>query len=148
MNDELLGFLVMDNKSDAAFSASLLSLQLQLRTLFEDAGGDHVMELLDSLCKLNRAEQVKVLQSFSSVIGKILAGTVRLSSLEDKHLKDFEDNLYKQLLDAFDHQPAPLPEQPKLEVIPGGKNITAERRVVSFDEHRKLRKDRSSNYLN
>lgn len=146
MNNDLLDFLRMDN-NDAAFSASLLSLQLQLRTLFEDAGGDHAMELLDSLCKLNRVEQVKVLQSFSAVIGKILSGSVRLASAEDQHLKEFEDNLYKQLLEAFEAPSAPT-EPPKLEVIPGGKNITAERRVVSFDAHRRLRKDRSSPLLN
>ena len=66
------------------FSANLMSLQLQLKTLLEEAGGDDVVSLLDALCRISGSEQKVALKAFVQIIDRINSGDLRLSSSKDE----------------------------------------------------------------
>lgn len=110
----------MSNENDSRFSKSLLSLQLQLKTLLEEVGGERAVELLDSLAKLNKSEQEVVLSIMVRTLSDILGGQVRLSTPSDEELEAFEQQLYSDLVQAM--RDASEPEgSPKLSVLDGGK---------------------------
>lgn len=110
----------MGSNIDGPFSANLLALQLQLKTLLEESGGEAVVGLLDALCTLTGEEQQNVLRVFTSVIKRIAAGEVHLESEKDKELSKFENGLYLDLLQVLRQQQRRKPI--KLEVLSGGKD--------------------------
>ena len=110
----------MGSSSDRPFSANLLALQLQLKTLLEESGGEAVVGLLDALCSLSGREQEIILKVFTSVIKKIAAGDVHLESAKDAELSQFENGLYLDLLQMLRQQQKQ--KGIKLEVLSGGKD--------------------------
>lgn len=127
----------MDSKShDGPISLSLLSLQAQVKTLLEEAGGNSVLELLDALCKIRPSEQEAVLKLFTRVIDRIAAGEIRISE-EQSELAAFEEALYEDLLasiQAAEQGKSRL----KLEVLEGGKSRS--NTVVNIADLRRARK--------
>ena len=120
---------------DGPISLSLLSLQAQIKTLLEEAGGNEVVELLDALCKIRPSEQKVVLKMFTRVIDKVANGDVRISE-EQSELDAFEESLYQDLLVSIQNlekEKSPL----KLEVLEGGKS--REKTVVNIDDLRRAR---------
>jgi len=107
------------------FTKSLLSLQLQLKTLLEGVGGEDTASLLDSLAHLSKSERAVIIPLLAKVIKRIASGEQRLMSEEDQELKDFEDSLFDSVLEAFGNtaNEADLVKERehKLAVVPGGK---------------------------
>lgn len=132
---------------DGRFSANLLSLQLQLKTLFDEAGGEGVMNLLDSLCKLTGLEQKIALDTFNKVIERIAHGDKRFISEEDQHLKDFEDGLYKDVINSMFEASTTFKKQP-LELVAGGKAKEQKKEPIDFNQARAARKGASKPVLN
>lgn len=81
------------------FSSNFLSLQLQLKTILEEAGGDDLMPFLDTLSSMNRSEQMVALRLFKRTLDRFVGGSMRLETLGDLALKEFEDSLFSGLLD-------------------------------------------------
>ncbi|MEZ4754732.1 MAG: hypothetical protein R3A13_10575 [Bdellovibrionota bacterium] len=134
-------FLIMKGR----FTKNLFSLQLQLKTLLEDAGGDEALELLDTLCKLNPSEQNLVLKVMNRLVGDILNHGPRFETEGDLALKKFEDDLYGDLLRAMQQQSASEKRQ-KFEVVSGGKDTesTSTGDLIDLQRIRNLRKDSSN----
>jgi hypothetical protein len=142
----------MSQKRDGNISASLFSLQLQLKTLLEEAGGDDALELLDTLSTLNISEQKIALKLFNRVLAKLIASELRLTTAEDRVLKEFEDGLYRDILDtmreAANCSETPLPER-RLEVLPGGKlEDRVEKNPIDLNAARKSRKVQAKTVVN
>jgi hypothetical protein len=129
----------MDDPSGGDFSKSWISLQLQLRTLLEEAGGDNAMTLLDTLCKLRKSERGRVLGALNRVIDQIVATERPDPTADDEALQRFEDELYRDLLSALNPAHPPRPARAGLEVLRGGKTHQINSRVVSLDEARARR---------
>ena len=115
---------------DGVFSANLMSLQLQLSTLLEDVGGEDTTALLDSMATLGVAERRVLLQSFKRVVQKIAAGPDRLLTSMDVNFQEFEDALYKDVLESMREAADEIGEQ-KLAVVPGGKRVRGVARGVT-----------------
>ena len=113
----------MASKYDGLFSANLFSLQLQIKTLLEGAGGDQALELLDTLCTLNKSEQRVALQVFQRCLARVAESEQNLCSTEDRALKEFEEQLYQDIAQAM-HEGS-IRERPvaarRFEVLDGGK---------------------------
>ncbi|MBN8549643.1 MAG: hypothetical protein J0M12_10040 [Deltaproteobacteria bacterium] len=149
MRIELIeGLFSMTDKRDGSFSANLLSLQLQLKTLLEGAGGDSAVQVLDLLSALNPSEQKIALRIFSRVLESVRAGEQRLVTAEDQVLKDFEEGLYRDILDSM-REAANDNEPRKIEVIDGGKTRrAASNGPIDLDEVRKSRRSKLKPLLN
>jgi hypothetical protein len=142
------GFSSMSQKSEGSFSANLLSLQLQLKTLLEGAGGDSALQFLDTLSALNPSEQQLALRLFTTVIDSIRAGTQRLETAEDRVLKEFEENLYTDILASM-REAANQSEPRKIEVIDGGKaRQVPSNAPIDLAAARKNRRSRQKHLLN
>jgi len=137
------------SRSGGTFSKSFLSLQLQIDTLMEEAGGERAIELLDALATLNPSEQRLALGVFARAVKRIAAGSDRLVTNDDKALKDFEDGLYADIVAALNGATAEAPRGKLIEVIDGGKTETpkpsrsSERTPISLDEARRAKRARS-----
>lgn len=132
------------SRANGSFSKSLLSLQLQLDTLMEEAGGGRAIELLDALATLNPSEQRLATDIFTRAVKRIAAGPDRLVTNDDKVLKEFEDGLYADLLAALSGTPNEAPRGKLIEVIDGGKAPRTEPRApISLDEARRAKRSRS-----
>ena len=117
-----LGGKPMDNNgSNNRFSSNFLSLQLQLKTLLEEAGGDELIPFLDSLGTLHRSEQKIVLKMLARTIKKLIETSPRFPTDGDLALKQFEDTLYQDLVDAINCGDAAVASRKQIEVLPGGK---------------------------
>lgn len=107
------------------FTKSLLSLQLQLKTLLEGVGGESTATLLDAVAQLHESERERIIPILSRVISRVVKGDKRLMTDHDKYLKDFEDSLFDSISSALGHSAnddeAPRDTDYKLEVVPGGK---------------------------
>jgi DNA-binding PucR family transcriptional regulator len=110
----------MGEAGDKLFSVNLMALQLQLKTLLEDSGGDHVVKLLDALCRMTHSEQQIVLELFTGIINRIASGELRLESDQDQRLKEFEEKLYGEIMGSL-QAASTLPLRKRLEVVDGGK---------------------------
>ena len=133
--------------ADGLFSANLKSLNLQLKTLLEDCGGDNVQRLLDMLCRLNASEQEIVLKIFSNTLERLASGKIRLETCADRDRKEFEEELFGDIAKSIQLAIA-LPLESKLEVIDGGKS-GARKMAHAVLDLEKLRNERKlrSKYL-
>ena len=123
------------------FTKNLFGLQLQIKTLLEDAGGDEALELLDTLCQLNPSEQRVVLKVLNRLVGDILRQGPRFETEGDLALKKFEDDLYGDLLRAMQEE-AYKTNRSKLQVVKGGKeeeNSTGD--LIDLQKIRSIRKE-------
>lgn len=135
----------MKGKQSGIVSRNLLSLQLQLKTILEDAGGDQAVEFLDTVARLNRSEQLVALRLFSRVVERFLAGPVRLETAADQSLQEFEDTLYDDLLGVM--REAGGMTGPR-EVIDGGKSPARATPPIDLDAARRARRNRSKPLFN
>lgn len=107
------------------FTKSLLSLQLQLKTLLEGVGGEDTAVMLDALAHLSKSERAVAIPLLARAVKRIASGEQRLSNQEDKQLKDFEDSLFNSVLEAFGNTANDLDlakeREAKLAILPGGK---------------------------
>jgi hypothetical protein len=109
------------------FTKNLLSLQLQLKTLLEGVGGEDTAALLDAIAGLNKSERAVAIPLLARVIQRVASGENRLSSQEDKELKDFEDSLFNSIVEAFGNTASAndldlaKEKEAKLAILPGGK---------------------------
>ena len=151
--EDIEGLLTMSEKSGGNFSSSLLSLQLQLKTLLEGAGGDAALKFLDTLSALNQSEQKLALSIFTKVIEQIKNGEQRLCTKEDKVLHDFEENLYKDILSSM-REAANEGERHTIEVIDGGRSRACNgknsgtKTPIDLAEARRLRRAKHKPLLN
>ena len=111
----------MPKKPEGLVSQSLFTLQLQLKTLLEGAGGEDALEFLDSLGELTRSEQKIILKMFNRVIERLRKSEIRLCSDEDKELLAFEENLYNEIIQTIEHGEKSNGKL-HLEVLDGGKS--------------------------
>lgn len=141
------GSTQMSQKSGGNFSASLLSLQLQLKTLLEGAGGDSALRFLDVLSSLNPSEQKLALSVFTTALEKISAGDKRLFTNEDRVLKEFEEGLYRDILASM--REASQGERHVIEVLDGGKSRPKrDKAPIDLAEARRNRRSRTKQLLN
>ena len=148
-------FIAFDfmSKHRGRFSANLFSLQLQLKTLLEEAGGDELSALLDSLCSLSPSEQKVVIKVFSRMINKIVSGEDRLVTEGDLAVKRFEDSLYEDLVGEMKRAVLALPNsnealnRPKLEIV-GAEKKDATGEVISLDTIRRGRRGSQDPIIN
>ncbi|MBX7145194.1 MAG: hypothetical protein K1X79_12135 [Oligoflexia bacterium] len=139
----------MSDSSGKTFSNSLMSLQLQLKTLLEGVGGERAVEFLDNLSELNPSEQKIALNKFIKVLEQIKNGTERLCTAEDQALRDFENNLYKDILGSMrEAANGGSITRRRIEVIDGGKNRDLRKGPINLAEARKNRKIRHKPIVN
>ncbi len=132
------------------FASNFFSLQLQLKTLLEDAGGEEVVRFLDSLCKLQKSEQKIVLNMFSRTIDRFIGNDdVRLSSNDDRMLKNFEETLYRDILDSM-RSAAGIEDktEKKFSVLDGGRTPFPKRRAKTPLQLAEYRKEKHASKLN
>lgn len=155
--EELLGNSTMSTRNEGQFSRNFLSLQLQLKTLMEDAGGAPLLELLDALCSLSPTEQKAALAQFLACTKRIAAGEQRTLSPADRELKDFEDALFNGIVESMAHAAGTenLPTKKKLAVVEGGKTgpvargkILRDKSPINLAEVREIRKNRQDPLVN
>lgn len=90
-----------DKIKNGDFTRNLFSLQMQIKTLLDGAGGDDASELLDKLSELNKSERVVVLRVFQRALDKLKDSGIRVSKINDDMQKDFEHGLYDNLIDGM-----------------------------------------------
>lgn len=155
---QLDGRWKMSSKHDGVISASLLSLQLQLKSLLDEAGGDDVLAVLDQLSLLSAGERALALAAFSQAVDRVSKGSTRLHSAEDEALKELEEGLYQDIVSAIEEaERAPVQAAlgcRKLAVLDGGKcrpaiseNHSSVPTPIDFSR-RKSKKFRSRSALN
>ncbi len=121
------------------FSKNLFSLQIQLKTLFDGAGGRDACELLDRLSELTDTEQKISLKSFQRTLDRFVKSDHRVCSEQDRELQAFEKNLEEDLYqDLVDGMNAWKREAPVLgfTVVDGGK-IPSDKKTVCLEDARK-----------
>lgn len=129
-------------------SSNLLSLQMQLKTVLEEAGGDAVLTLLDALCMLNRSEQVIALRTLNRIVKRIVLGDNRLFTSEDSARKDFEDGLYNEITRAL-RDTSEVENKKCFSVLDGGKCPEESRDPIDFLKEKELRKSaKGKPYIN
>ena len=136
----------MGDGSDGRFTANLISLQLQLKTLLDDAGGDGVVRLLDSLCKLSSAEQGIALTLLTGVVNRIASGDIRVTSEEDRAMAVLEEDLYKDIVHSMQEAAGNGPR--KLQVVRGGLSPLPDKRPIDLAAARNGRKISFKSILN
>ena len=135
--------------SKSRFSANFLSLQLQLKTLLEESGGDELLPFLDALSSLNRSEQKLLLKMLARTIEKVVASTPRFATDGDLALKNFEDALYDDIAEALDCGHIKDVREKRIEVLEGGKEKRPTRKSpIDLEAVRKRKKLSSESILN
>lgn len=119
----------MSIRETGEFTLGLKSIELQLQTLLENAGGMKATKLLDTLCKLGTTEQELVLAVFSKVIRKIVRGDIRLDDLGYSELNRFEEGLYKDIIAEIEKNSIANRKERvnKFSVLKGGSKTTSKK---------------------
>ena len=128
-----------------SFTANLFSLQIQLKSLFDDAGGESSVKLLDKLSRLSPTEQKLALALFQKVIERVLSGDLRVASQRDQFMKELEDTLYSDILDSMKEASGDIPlskpsRRNNLAVVDGGKNNDGNEKTIDLKKAREARK--------
>ena len=122
------------------FSRNFLSLQLQLKTMLEEAGGEGVAGLLDHLSNLSTAEQKVAIRVFERVLKDFMAQGPRFSDANDIERKRFEEQLYSELSNEMEAARTSISPGNHLEVIDGGRTrLTKAPQLIDLDSHRRSR---------
>lgn len=131
----------MTRKYEGHISAALLSLELQIKTLLEGAGGEDALALLDAVSELNSSEQKLALQVFTRIVQNIKEGEQRLVTEGDLARKSFEDTLYSEIMTSM-REAALAEASKKLSVVNGGKTRAEiiHKTPISLCDARKARK--------
>ena len=137
----------MNDKPAGLFSLSIQSIEWQVKNLFQEAGGDKAIELMDRLAGISESEREVLLEKFLEVVSKVVsAQPASLNSdasniIQNAHSK-IEDQIVNDVLAAL--------ENPRrLTVLDGGKT---ERRnsgqLIDFASAKKNRNERTESSLN
>ena len=138
----------MKEKDGGRISSSLMSIQLQLKTLLEEAGGESALTLLDLLGELNRSEQRLILAVFSRSLKRILTEGMRLRTMEDDCRKAFEDGLYEQIVHALEKEKKAFLAG-RFRVLEGGACVCHdEKRAGTIEKESKGTADKEKTLLN
>lgn len=122
-----------ENKT-GRFSRNILSLKLQLQSLLDEAGGDQVIGLLDSLCCLNPAEQRIALRVIKRVIDRLCVRDGRLLSHDEKRMKELEDFLFSDIVKEMEaDRNREVSSTKKFSLVPGGKDVVRKRSIKVAD---------------
>jgi hypothetical protein len=128
----------MEGKREGMVTRNLLSLELQLKTLFEDCGGQDSLQLLDALSKLSKREQEVALKMFAAVCEKVARSEQRVISKEEESLKNFEDDLFESIVAEIQALPIRMKKSvTDLRVVDGGK--TSSQKIIDLSEIRRSR---------
>jgi len=132
-------FKKMDIQNSGRFTKNFFSLQLQLKTLLEESGGENLISFLDDLSDLEKAEQKIVLKIFSRAVQKLKKEDRKvILSNNEKALKEFEEVLYHELLGSIEKAADNTPM--KLSVLNGGHSRQSkEDNVIDFSKAREVR---------
>lgn len=134
----------MPKEFSGTFTANLFSLQIQLKSLFDEAGGESSIKLLDKLSRLSPTEQKLALTLFQKVIERVLSGELRVASERDKFMQELEDTLYSDILDSMKEASGDIPRSSapnrKLEILAGGKTAERGAKTIDLKKAREARK--------
>jgi hypothetical protein len=136
----------MSKDLPGSFSANLFSLQIQMKSLFDEAGGESSVKLLDKLSRLSPTEQKLALSLFQKVIDRVLSGELRVASERDKFMQELEDTLYSDILDSMKEAsgdiPRPVKPARRLQIVDGGKvrNDAAQEKAIDLSKAREAKK--------
>ncbi len=133
----------MNDKPSGLFSLSIQSIEWQVKNLFQEAGGDKAVELMDRLSGIPESEREILLDRFLSAVSKVvcaqinagshLDGSVAISNQSSK----LEDQIVKDVL-------AQLEGPKRFEVLDGGKAEKREAgRLIDFAAAKKSRGNRT-----
>ena len=111
----------MANNGSGRFSKNLLSVKLQIQSLFEDVGGDNAIALLDSLCALTATEQKVALKVMKRVIDRLAQEEPRLLSPNEQRMQDLEDFIVSDIVRELSGETDSTEKSSKLSLVPGGK---------------------------
>lgn len=126
------------------FTQSLLSLQLQVETILDGAGGEDAVALLDSLSELSRSERQIALRIFDRVVRRLLETNkeARVLSAKDIDEKEFEESLYEELLHSLKAAANDSPTV-SLELVPSKKREKKKaRQLIDLQAEREARKQK------
>ncbi len=123
---------VKKNIPNKHFSSNLLALQMQLKTIMDDVGGERALAFLDTLSQLGESEQRIALEYFTTVIKRVLCGDVRLESDIDKANKEFENCLYGDIIDSFNEEAI---QKGRFEVLKGGKMTQKKSNILDLKRY-------------
>ncbi len=112
----------MSEDREGKISRNIKSLQWQISSVLEEAGGDAATRVLDKLSNLERSEQKLVLRIFERVVSQIVSGDIHLETKEDRDRSEFEENLLNDIQSAILFERARREDRRKFHVIDGGRN--------------------------
>ena len=110
------------DKKQGSFSKNLLSLKLQLDTLFEDIGGADVVTLLDSLSSLSSSERSVAINLMTKVCERLSTAENRSFTRSEAKMKELEDHLVDEIVRELQTNPS------KLSLVHGGKIVQQKKR--------------------
>ena len=121
-------------KKPGRFSQNLLSLKLQLDTLFEDLGGEQVTGLLDSLGALTQSERSVAINLMKNVCERLATSENRTFTRSEAKMKELEDHLVDEIVRELQENPS------KLSLVHGGKdeeNAKAKKKIATLEKPKK-----------
>ena len=121
----------MKKEVPGPISLNLFALQLQLKTVLEEAGGESAIRFLDLVAQLGKSEQEIIFGSFEKVLKRVIDGATRLRSPEDETSRQLEESLYSEILEAIEEkkQAAPFTQ---LSMVKGGKATSNDSQPIDF----------------
>jgi hypothetical protein len=99
------------------FSKNLLSLKVQLETIFEDVGGDELITLLDNLSVLSDSERGVALKMMTAVCKRLAQNETRRFTKDEKKMQELEDLLVNDITEELTAK-----FSGKLSLVHGGKD--------------------------
>ena len=136
----------MDKKFEGTFSLGYFSLKMQLQNLFEDAGGESAVALMDAISNVAPAKRDALLKTFTEVAKKVAAESSSNQQAENSD-SNLEEALYSSIMGNLAQNGAGR----HLEVVSGGKDkqlAQKNRTLISLEEARKSRKGSVKPFLN
>lgn len=138
----------MNNKPSGLFSLSIQSIEWQVKNLFQEAGGDKAVELMDRLSGIPESEREMLLDKFLSAVSKIVCAHVNAGSKLDgsvaisDHSVKLEDQIVQDVL-------AELESPRRFAVLDGGKSEKRDVcQLIDFAAAKKSRGERNDSTLN
>ena len=124
----------MNKNWSGLFSLSLQSVEWQVKNLFQDVGGEKVVELMDRLAGIPDQERKKLLESFLTQVSlHVTTEPLKLSS-EESELRKIED----QLVNDVSRE---ISKSGRLSVVHGGKSPNSAK-LFDFELAKKERENR------
>lgn len=139
----------MADEIKGQFSLSFLTLQAQIKTLMEDAGGEKLIALLDALASLNATQQAVIIDAFTHSVNEIIAGNIELDLPDPENTDQLVDSLCDDITTAISDMRRKASKKGKFEVLDGGKSEPKPAgSVVTISELRRAREEGRDPILN